>query len=492
MSSTAPADRYTCCRCGSLNRYPLRRWPDGPICHHCVRKAVRNHGRCPGCGVVRALPGRSAQGAAICRDCAGIRRDFTCSRCGSEAALHTGHLCDRCALTERVGLLLDDGTGRVNPALAPLAAVLTSTPDPQATLMSLRPDRNTAKLLAELATGRIELSHEGLDAYGTPRAMTHLRSMLVAAGLLPTVDTVLLDFERFLRQRLAALARHPHERLLRLYGLWHQLPRMRAKAASGPLAYGAFVYALQQFVAAESFLTWLSDRGHQPNRLTQPDLDAWFVTSRRSERERIRGFLRWAMTSRRLPRLTVAVVPPQQRQPISQQQRLDLINRLATDETTALSSRVAGLLVLLYAQPLTRVRILTLDDIQGKDQFTCIGLGEPPSPVPQPFADLLLRLVRERDHLNTATNAASRWLFPGFSPGQPIAYMSMRRKLNTAGIAPSLTRVSALRHLVLEVPAPVVATALGFHQTTTQRQNRNAAGVWNRYAAARTSPKPTS
>jgi hypothetical protein len=191
------------------------------------------------------------------------------------------------------------------------------------------------------------------------------------------------------------------------------------------------------------------------------------------------------MTSRRLPKLTVAVVPPQQRQPISQQQRLDLIHRLVTDETTALSTRVAGLLVLLYAQPLTRVRILTLDDIQDEDQLVYIGLGEPPSPVPQPFADLLLLLTQERDHLNTAANAASRWLFPGFSPGQPIAYMSMRRKLSTAGIAPSQTRLSSLRQLVLEVPTPVVATALGFHRTTTHRQTRNAAGIWYRYAATR-------
>ena len=31
----------------------------------------------------------------------------------------------------------------------------------------------------------------------------------------------------------------------------------------------------------------------------------------------------------------------------------------------------------------------------------------------------------------------------------------------------------------------VTATALGFHQTTTHRQNVNVGGVWNRYAASR-------
>ncbi|GAB2920930.1 hypothetical protein GCM10027280_04910 [Micromonospora polyrhachis] len=44
-------------------------------------------------------------------------------------------------------------------------------------------------------------------------------------------------------------------------------------------------------------------------------------------------------------------------------------------------------------------------------------------------------------------------------------------------------RVTALRQLVLDVPAPVVATALGFAHFTTHRHVTAAGGVWNRYAA---------
>lgn len=486
MSANSTLDRHICCRCGRRNRYPLRIWPDGPICRSCKTKAVLTRGRCPGCGVERALPGRSDQAAAICRDCAGIRRDFTCQRCGNEAALHTGRLCSACALNERVAGLLDDGTGRVNPVLQPLLSMLTSTPNPRATLSSLRSDRATSRLLAELAAGRIELSHEGLDAHGSPRRMTHVRSMLVAAGLLPAIDQPLLDFERFLRQRLAALATHPYQRLLRQFGLWHQLPRMRAKAATRPLTFGAFVYAQQQFVAAESLLTWLSTTDRPPGDLKQKDLDSWMVGARRGERERVRGFLNWAMASRRLPALTLAAVPARPEQPITQPQRLDQLRRLATDDGIRLSTRVVGFLVLLYAQPLSRIRTLTIDDVDVDSSGSVhIRLGKPPSPVPQPFAELLLKLTKQRDHLNTATNAAQRWLFPGFSPGRPISYVPLRRKLSTIGVLPRTTRVAALRQLVLQVPAPVVATALGLHQKTTDRQNRQAAGTWNRYAADR-------
>lgn len=44
-------------------------------------------------------------------------------------------------------------------------------------------------------------------------------------------------------------------------------------------------------------------------------------------------------------------------------------------------------------------------------------------------------------------------------------------------------RTSTLRQLVVQVPAPVVADALGFHQTTTTRQFTAAGGTWSRYAA---------
>ncbi|WP_190318447.1 hypothetical protein [Nocardiopsis listeri] len=43
-------------------------------------------------------------------------------------------------------------------------------------------------------------------------------------------------------------------------------------------------------------------------------------------------------------------------------------------------------------------------------------------------------------------------------------------------------RTSALRQLVLQAPAPVIAQALGFHTKTTTRVVAEASGTWNRYA----------
>lgn len=41
---------------------------------------------------------------------------------------------------------------------------------------------------------------------------------------------------------------------------------------------------------------------------------------------------------------------------------------------------------------------------------------------------------------------------------------------------------AGLRELVLHVPAPVAAEALGFHHSITQRQRAPAGGIWSRHA----------
>jgi hypothetical protein len=43
-----------------------------------------------------------------------------------------GRLCERCTLTDKLAAALDDGSGRVNPALTPLVDALTSMDSPEA------------------------------------------------------------------------------------------------------------------------------------------------------------------------------------------------------------------------------------------------------------------------------------------------------------------------------------------------------------------------
>jgi hypothetical protein len=138
--------------------------------------------------------------------------------------------------------------------------------------------------------------------------------------------------------------------------------------------------------------------------------------------------------------------------------------------------------MLLYAQPVSRLRRLTIDDVIRQNGEVLIRLGDPPAPVPEPFAALLLELAGNRENMTTATNPGARWLFPGQRAGQPLNVGTVLEELRQLGFSTATARPSALRHLVLQAPAPVIARTLGFHDQTTSRISIDAGKTWNQYA----------
>jgi integrase len=471
----------TCARCGR-RAAKTANWPDGPICRTCHDRAARTRGRCPGCQVERLLPGRRADDMPICRDCAGITRSFFCDRCGFEGLLCRGRLCERCTLTDKLTAVLDDGTGQINPALLALFDALTSMAKPRSGLHWLRSPQ-VSQLLADLATGRIPLTHQALQALPNWRAVAYLRDLLMACGVLPAVDKQLLHVETWLHQRLADLAGHQHARVLHQFGVWQQLPRLRAKAKIRPLTPAARRFAGEQFTQAQKFLAWVDARGRSPAELRQTDVDAWHATHRDHEKRALRAFLTWAMDAGHLPRCDLPPLQIRRGTPITQRRRLELLRRLLTDDQGPLRSRVAACLMLLYAQPASRIVRLTVDDIvQDNDGQVLVRLGDPPTPVPEPFATLLLQAAVDRGNMNTAANPGARWLFPGRQAGQPLNPGTLGALIRDLGVPTVTARTAALRQLVLQAPAPVVAQSLGFHQITAHRAVAEAGGTWSRYA----------
>jgi hypothetical protein len=486
VAPAAQSKRWTCARCGR-DHSAYRCWPEGHLCRTCVLAAIALHGICPGCGQQRILPGRRGDGTPICPACAGIRHSvFRCSRCHIEGRLYHRKLCVRCTVADRVTALLDNGTGNIDPALVPLATALTTgpTPTPAGRLVWLNKPHNR-DLLRALATQALPLTHDGLTAHPDQAGIPYLRALLVHCGALPQVDRQLLDFQAWLTRRLAGLAQHPHERLLRRFGLWHQLPRMRTKAALQPLTPPTRTYAQLEFIHATAFCTWLAEH-HHPGKLTQVDLDGYYTRLKIGHRQSLRGFLNWAMTSHHLPKLTFARTRFTTGEALTLTERLDLLRRLVTDphDDGSPRMRVAAYILLLYAQPVTRIRTLTIDDIVDEDGAMTLRLGDPPAPVPEPFATLVRRLLTQRP-----ADSTSHWLFPGRRPGQPLNYVSLSQGLRDIGVPLRRARIAALRQLVLQAPAPVIAEALGFHHTTTHRQTVYASGIWNRYAAPRHEPR---
>jgi hypothetical protein len=116
---------------------------------------------------------------------------------------------------------------------------------------------------------------------------------------------------------------------------------------------------------------------------------------------------------------------------------------------TSGTRRVVALLVLLYAQPVSRIVRLTVHDVLRDDGQVAIRFGDPPSPVPEPFATLLLRFIDTRLNTSTPANQASPWLIPGKNAGEPMTAARVRKRLRASGIPTHQARAAAFRQLVL-------------------------------------------
>ncbi|MDR6979642.1 hypothetical protein J2X68_006379 [Streptomyces sp. 3330] len=93
------------------------------------------------------------------------------------------------------------------------------------------------------------------------------------------------------------------------------------------------------------------------------------------------------MQSRRCRRaLSIPTMKVSRRATLSEDEQLDVLGRLLTDPETPMRLRLAGAIVLLYAQPLTHIVRLTVDDVLHEGETTLLRLGEPASPVPAPVA----------------------------------------------------------------------------------------------------------
>lgn len=146
--------------------------------------------------------------------------------------------------------------------------------------------------------------------------------------------------------------------------------------------------------------------------------------------------------------------------------------------------RVAGLLVLLYAQQPATISRLTLDHLQISPDSTRLRLGREPVVLPEPLAGLVRDLAStRRGHAVIGAPGASPWLFPGGQPGRPISAMQLADRLRNLGLSPAQSRSAALFQLATELPAAILARMLGIHISVAVAWQRASAGDWATYAA---------
>lgn len=478
-----PRATAICAHCGN-DRPPTARWPQGPVCDPCYTAALRRRGRCAGCGHTRRLVDPAGPEPTRCATCADAATPggHVCDDCGIEDKLYARGRCVRCALARRAHQLLADDAGDIPAALAPVHAAIAAARQPYTAHNWLRTGAGAA-ILADLSAGRLELSHETLDSHPRPHATDYLRRMLTAHGVLEARDEQLARTDRWIADLLDSIARPPDRRLVATYATWRVLRRLRRRAEHTPGPWTATHHAKTQLTAAVRLLDWLADHDTTLADASQGDIDTWLTTS--PSAHRVRDFLAWAAAHNHCQPLTVP--PPVHRTgtTVHPDTRWALLSRLLHDDTIDLTDRVAGSLLLCYAQQLSRITALTVDQITRTPQATTIRFGASDVDVPEPLAGLIGALTdTPRSHVGVGAPATSRWLIPGHLPGRPLTPARLGARLAKLGIDARAGRRAALLQLAAELPAAVLADMLNLTPGTAVRWVNNAGGDWSRYAAA--------
>lgn len=464
-----------CTRCGR-RRVVASRSPDGaPLCSPCHRPSRLIE--CVLCRQIRPA-GRTSIDGPVCTSC--YQPDAPTSVCATPRRAPRGR-CRGCVRNLRVRRALSIN-GALRPELEPLRRILTSA-NAVSTLKWLRTDSAVAVLTA-LATGQCALTHAGLDGLRPNGSVGHLRAALITAGTLPARDDHLATLEQWITTTLGAVDDEHERQLLRRYATWHHLRRLRRSAATHPVTPTQTGAARASVRAAAALLAWLRSNRSTLAQCRQADLDGW-VADGATSRLDARGFVQWCTRNHYTG--SALSVPPREKlshvRPLDPDERWHIARRLLHDDTVTVHDRVAGLLVLLFAQPVTTIVGLPLSSVTLDAEAVHLALGDATLRLPEPLAGLTRQLSRRRRGHNTlGADEDSPWLFPGGRAGQHLSHTRMSARLKPLGIYSRSARAAALLDLSTQLPAAVLTRLLGISIGTATAWTA-AGGQWARYAA---------
>jgi hypothetical protein len=505
-----PANLEECAACGCRSRVAVRSG-DGPLCENCRPRQVLACGICgrtARCEVSRATGQpwctRCQQWWAACAGCGmvapvrgGTRREPSCARCLNPDPGFWGRCpdcketwqlstrpCQRCILGRKARDLLGDQAGTVRGDLAPLHQAICAIERPDTALAWMSRPKVRGLLVGLGSDGR-RLTHEILDELPAGKTLAHLRSVLVAVVALPGRDECLARLELWVTATIGTREDPGQRRILHGYAVWHHLRKLRRRLAGAHATYLQALNVRCHVTAAVGFLDWLASEDLTLTSCAQPDLDRWACGKDASYWDETAHFVRWAVSQRHASRLTFGAVRWEgPRGPHDGEKRWDDARRLLHDDALATPDRVAGLLLLLYAQRVNSIARLTAGHVRDDGGQVQIMLGTAPVVLPEPLAGLVRKLIAtRRGHAAIGRPGITPWLFPGGRPGQPIGGDRLGIRLQNIGLHPRQARSTALFALAAEIPAAILARMLGIHVQVAVQWQRASAGDWMAYAA---------
>lgn len=489
-----PVTPQVCAHCGEA-RQPTARWHEGPVCRACYNRALAAKADCPSCGQHRRLrhyPGFDMQ---VCADCAGQPATHVCSDCETEDLLYERGRCPRCTLHRRLTDLLGYKSARAGNGLGPLFDALAEADAPRATIDWLLKSP-TIPTLTRIAAGELRLTHDTIDALETELGVgtaRHLEHLLTAAGALAERDIVIAATERWCARRIDTVIDDEHAKVLRTWVRWQILRPMHNRAEQGPVTEAIGNAARSRLRTVTEFCGFLTDRGRSLTTCTQANLDEWAASRPRSRSHTLAGFARWAMARQSMPRLVLPTGPSRPpTPPVDDDERWEIARHLLHASGIDSALRLAGALVVIYAQPLHKISQLRTTDLDIGPDRVLVHVGSATIETPEPLAGHARQLIEERQpHPRKARLPGDAgWLFPG-APGRPINPDSLSDRLARLGIRAAQHRLAALLHLAADIPSPLLADLLGIHPNTAQVWSRLANRGWGDYQAMRTEADAT-
>lgn len=460
-----------CALCFELAPVYTRIWPVGSVCSPCYRRTLRTPSICPSCASVKALIGYSNNGERICGPCAGADLDYVCRVCGGAGERHLERTCIRCSITIITGELLASASGTIPAPLTGLPELLAEHGRPNSTLKWLQCP--IPRALLQIISSEATISHAALDACPPGQARHHLRYLLVEAGVLPTRDEKMERLETWVQEYAAKLPTH-HALVITPYAQWRVLRSVRRRAQRKRVTEGVATSARERIRHAARLLRHLDQHDMRLDELSQDVLDRWTrgIPTRSAQ---ISSFIKWLNLSGLTTGLRVESYRPAPPSEINaEDEHHQLVRELITgaDPSIALTTRVAGLLILLYGTQIERIHRLTTNDVSSQDHRVYLAITSHQVALPPPLGHLVLQLASEATSSpwsRTRTGDASL-LFP--SPRrrhEPMHPTTLGRKLALAGIHTRHSRNFAMLALTTDLPAAIVSTQFGLTPQTATK-----------------------
>src|SRR5680860_1808886 len=143
-------------------------------------------------------------------------------------------------------------------------------------------------------------------------------------------------------------------------------------------------------------LDWFTAHGRDLASARQGDLDTWLANEHSAHRREAGHFVRWAKRQKLTSLEFAATKWDGPNGVIDTEARWEQARRLLHDDTVKPEDRVAGLLVLLYAQWPATIARLTLDHVDATETEVRLRLGRQPIVLPEPLAALVRQLLASR------------------------------------------------------------------------------------------------